>query len=199
LVQEEQKERQGKDQETPEEDKHTNGVDDPSLEEEPEAPDQEEQIAEEEEEESEGEMEGEDESAEEAEEIAPATGELAPRRGCFWGCLFPIVIIILVFATVIAIVHVRWGDSISSWMRHRIIANTQINILGDLPDDMDEKEIKAAFEDVKTALDKDMIDAEILDDSIGVYQDATKERSSQKKQAINDLMEGLDAAIIKPE
>jgi hypothetical protein len=198
LVQEEQKERHEKEQEAPEENRQESGVDDPSLMEEPESPEQEEQIAEAEEEGSEEEIE-EKEPDEEPEEEPPFTEELAPRRGCFWGCLLPVVTIVAVLLITVTVIQMRWGDAISKWMRHKIIANTQNNILGSLPEDMDDKEIKATFEEVEKAIDEDMIDAEMLDETIKAYQEATQGKTSQKKQAISDLMEGLNAAIIKPE
>ena len=193
---EEQERRQEKEKDTSEENEQRDEMDDPSLPDGLSESEQAEHIVEDDEEETEAEVDEEDDPAEEVGEEEPDE-ELAPRRGCVWGCLIPIAIVLAVCITVIVVVQVRWGDAISKRMRHRIIANTQINVLGDLPGDMNDEEIseiKATFEKVVAALDKDMINVEILDVTIREYQDANRERLAQKRQAIEDLMEGFNAA-----
>lgn len=186
-----------KEQEMPEEDEQMDGIDDPALEEELPESEQAEQIVEDEEEEVEEDVEAEDDPVEEAaEEVLEE--EPPQRRGCLWGCLIPIATILVVCIAVISIVHVRWGNAINKSIRHKIIANTQTNALGNLPNGMEDEEIaelKTAFEKVKTALDEDMIHVEILDEAIREYQDAAREDASQKRQAINNLKAGLDRAI----
>jgi len=184
-------------QEMPEENEQMDGINDPSLEEELPESEQAEQIVEDEEEEVEEDVEAEDDPVEEvAEEVLEE--EPPQRRGCLWGCLIPVATILVVCIAVISIVHVRWGDAINKSIRHKIVANTQTNALGNLPDGMADgeiEELKTVFEKVKTALDKGMIHVEILDDVIREYQDAAREDISQKRQAINNLKAGLNRAI----
>ena len=182
--------------EMPEEDEQIDEIDDPSLEEELSESEQAEQIVDDDEEDVEEDVETEDDPVEEvAEEVLEE--EPPQRRGCLWGCLIPLATILLVCIAVISIVHARWGDSISKSVRHKIIANTQTNALGNLPNSMEDEEIeelRAAFEKVKTALDEDMIHVDILDETIREYQDATREETSRRKQAIDNLKAGLDRA-----
>ena len=184
-------------QEMPEENEQMDGIDDPSLEEELPESEQAEQIVDDEEEEVEEDVETEDDPVEEVAEEVPEE-EPPQRRGCLWGCLVPIATILVVCIAVISIVHLRWGDAINKSIRLKIVANTQTNALGNLPDGMADEEIeelKTAFEKVKTALDEDMIHVDILDEAIREYQDATREDTSQKKQAIDNLKAGLDRAV----
>ena len=195
---EEQERRQEKEKDLAEEKEQMDEMDDPSLPDGLSESERAEPIVEDTEEEIEDGVEDDDstEALEEEDEEEP-TEELAPRRGCFWGCLLPIIIVLAVCVTVILIVQMRWGDSISKRMRQRIIANTQTNVLGDLPEGMNDdeiNEIKASFEKVKAALDKGTINVEILDETIKEYQDAKRDRLAQKKQAIENLMAGFDAA-----
>ena len=80
----------------------------------------------------------------------------------------------------------------------RIVANTQNHVLSELPEDIDEKEVKAVFGKVENAMKEGRIDEEALTEAISQYQDATRRRLSlqERKQAINRLMEGLESAII---
>jgi len=144
--------------------------------------------------------EGESELAEEAEEEEPVGEELIQRRGCLRGCLTPIAAIFVVVMIIVMAVYAK-RSAISGWLRERILANTQNHVLSDLPEGMDEKEMEATFEKVKSALREGRIDEEVLDEAIAEYQDAVRKRPppDEKKRAISRLTEGLNAAIIVPE
>jgi hypothetical protein len=140
--------------------------------------------------------EGEEEPVEEAEEEDLAEGELIQRRGCLRGCLTPIAAILMALLVMVMIVYAK-RSAISEWLRQRIVANTQNHVLSDLPEDMDEKEIEASFEKVKTALKEGRIDEEALDEIIKEYWDVVQKLPvEERQQAINTLMVGLNAAII---
>lgn len=184
-------------QEMPEENEQIDETDDPSLEEGLTESEQAELIVEDEEEEVEEDVEAEDDPVEEVAEEVPDE-EPPQRRGCLWGCLIPVATILVVCIAVISIVYVQWGAAINKSIRHKIIANTQTNALGNLPDGMADgeiEELKTVFEKVKTALDEGMIHLDILDEVIREYQDAAREDTSQKRQAINNLKAGLNRAI----
>lgn len=183
LVQGEQERRQRKEQEGPEENEPVGEVEEPSA-----AVEEGLVVA-----------RGEEESepVDEGEEIIEE--ELIQRRGCLRGCLTPIVAILAIVLIVVMIVHAK-RNAISGWLRLRIIANTQNDVLSDLPEDMDVKKIETTFEKVRTALEEGTIDVEVLDEAIKEYQDAMRKRPplEERKQEINRLMESLNAAIAVP-
>lgn len=186
-----QESHQGKEQEKPEENGPVEEIDDPSLPEEPEETEEEEPA----EEEDEPVEEPEDEDwAEEDEE------EVIPRRGCLKGCLAPIAVIFVIMLVLIIIAYSK-RDTIHASLLSRIIANTQNQILSKLPDDMDEKTVEAAFERLKKAMKEKHVNEEVLTEAVEEYQEATQEEPplEEKKQAINRLMDGLNAAVIVPE
>ncbi len=123
--------------------------------------------------------------------------EFVPRSGCLRGCLIPIATVFVIIM-VLGIITYSKRDTIRSSLLKRIIANTQSHVLSDLPDDMDEKAIETAFERIKTAMKEKQIDEEILTEAIEEYQDATRKKPplKEKKQAINRLVDGLNAAVM---
>ena len=188
-----QESHQGKKQDKPEENGPVEEIDDPSLPEEPEETEEEEPAEEEEEDELVEEPEDEDWAEEDEEKVIP-------RRGCLKGCLAPIAVVFVILLVLIMIAYSR-RDTIRASLLSRIIANTQNQILSKLPDDMDEKAVEAAFERLKTAMKEKQINEEVLTEAIEEYQDATQEEPplEEKKQAINRLIDGLNAAVIVPE
>ncbi len=191
-MQEERTKRQEK--EEPEEGGTVGGVDDPSLEEDQAAAEETEQTDEGEEEEP---VEEETTEVEKKVEV-PVQREPIQRRGCLKGCLIPVAAIFAIIMVILAIGYSK-RDAISNSLLKRIIANTQNNILGDLPEGMDEKQIEAAFEEVKLALSEGRIDREALMEAMEKYHDAIGDRppSEQKKQYINELVTDLNAAIVR--
>jgi hypothetical protein len=184
-VQEEQEERQ----EEPEKNGRVDDVEDPSL------PENQENI-----EEPDENGEEEYESSEKGEDEDRTEEEVVPRRGCLKGCLTPIVTIFVILI-VLAIFAYSKRDAIRSGLINRIINHTHDEVLSNLPDDMDKNTVEATFERVKTALKAKRIDEEILTEAIKGYLDIVEESPplEEKKQAIDRLMEGLNAAVIVSE
>lgn len=189
-MQEEQEGRKERQQEEPEENGPVEEVEDPSLAEDQAAAGEAEQVEEDEEE---------SEPVEEIEDEYLVEEEVILRRGCLRGCLIPIAAILVICLAAVVIVHAKWGNVISAWVRQRIIVNTQNQVRSGLTDDKDREEIDAAFEKVKAALKEGKIDEEILDETIRQYQDATRGKLPPEGQVIDALKDGLNAAIIGNE
>ena len=170
------------------EEERENEAKDPSLEEDQQETEEKKQIAE---------AEEEGEQVEEAEEESIFAEEPIPRRGCLLGCATPLAVIFAIILIAIMIGYAK-RNVLREQLLKRIVANTQNHVLSELPEDIDEKEVKAVFGKVENAMKEGRIDEEALTEAISQYQDATRRRLSlqERKQAINRLMEGLESAII---
>ena len=181
---------QEKEQEKPEENKPVEGVEDPSLVEDQTETEEAEQVEEQEEE---------SETTEEETEEEPIEAELIQKRGCLWGCLIPLATIVAVVLVIITIGYSR-RDVIHAVLLKRIVVNTQNHVLSKLPQDMDDKAIETAFEEVKTALKENRLDKEALTEAIEEYHGVMRNKppEDQERQEIDKLMTALKAAVIVP-
>ncbi|MBD3184900.1 hypothetical protein GF312_21635 [Candidatus Poribacteria bacterium] len=132
------------------------------------------------------------------EEVEEESGEVvtSSRRGCVWGCLAPIAIFLAVIM-ILGIFGYSRRDSISSALVKRIVNNTQVHVLSQLPEESDSQEVENTFERVRSALKEDKIDQKLLVESIEKYHDIMQSdaNQSEKNKAIEDLMDSLNLSI----
>ncbi len=197
-MQEERDEDQKKEPGIPEEAGTTGEADDTPLTEEQPAEESEPVTPDEEESQPTDEDEAEEESVVEAEDDELLEEEPSQRRGCLAGCIIPIAVVFAVVLVIAAIVYSK-QDTIQQWLLKRIVANTQNDIINNLPADMDKNQIETDFEKVKLALKEVRVNEKALAEAIEEYQDAIGDRPSveQKKRDINELMMDLSAAIAR--
>ena len=194
-VQEEKPEYQEKE---PEEDESSTESDDPSLELEEERPEKEPEDDIPSAKSDDPSLELEEEQPEkEPEDDDLMEGESSQRHGCVAGCLVPIIV---AFAVVLVILMIGYSkrDSISQSLLKRIVANTQSDVLNDLPIDMDPAQTRAEFEELKLARGKGQVDEEALTEIMEDYWDAVRQKPSpqERKQAIIELMANLKKVIM---
>ena len=136
----------------------------------------------------------------EQEAVQDEIKEPTRRRGCLRGCLMPVATILIILLIAVMVLYSK-RDVMREILLMRIVSNTQTHVLSNLPEDMDSKEIESEFDKVKNALKAKKVDEGILTEAIQEYQNSATENQSlnQKRETINKLMEGLNAAIVTPE
>lgn len=110
------------------------------------------------------------------------------RKGCVIGCLIPVFLIIAGLVIAIILGYSRQESILKS-----VIDNTYNN----LPEDMREPQNASTFEEVKTALESERIDTEILIEIMEEYQDSIRGNPPEleKKQAAEKLIANLGELI----
>ena len=144
------------------------------------------------------EKEQEEEQPEEEPEDDDLMEEEPPQRhGCVAGCLVPIIVASAIVLVILAIGHSK-RDSISQGLLKRIVNNTQSDVLNDLPINMEQGQVKAEFEELKSARKQGRVDDEALTEIIEGYWDTVRKKPSpqQRKQAITKLMANLKKVIM---
>ena len=117
-----------------------------------------------------------------------------PRmHGCFKGCLIFLGVCILAFIVIVGVIYYK-GEAIKTWAVEKMFDKIETEFTGNLPEGVDEGEVKETLERLKTAIVEEGLSRKEVQKMLAEFEEAMEDEELDTDE-INHLLEVINEII----